>query len=142
MKLKKGHIEKTDPLLRDALRQAEGDEVLRAVMLLGPESGDDEKGRVGQKLDPSQFPSRADYRRALIEQRQSRLADDIGQTLQALQGLSLAPRGGEISRVVVVEGSARQILVSLDLPGIQHASLDRPIELVEPRRRGRGKSER
>lgn len=141
MKLRKGHVNKIDPLLQDALRQAEGNEILRAVMLLGPESGDAEKVWVSRELDPSQFPSRKAYRQALIEQRQSQLADDIGQTLEALQDLALAPRGGKVSRVVVVEGQAHQILTALDLPGVQHASLDQPIELIEPRRRGPGESD-
>jgi len=133
VKLEKGHIDKADPLLQDALGQAEEDEVFRVVMLLGSEGRDEEKRLIGQEPDPSQFPSRTAYRRVLIEQRQDQLADDIGQTLEALQGLSLAPRGGKISRVVVVEGRAQQIVTALDLPGVQHASLDRPIELVEPR---------
>lgn len=142
MKLDKRHTEKIDPLLRDALRRAEEKEILRTVMVLGPESKDAEKGLREQELDPSQFPSRVEYRQALIKHRQAKLADDIGDTLQALRDLSLTPRGGTISRAVVVEGSARQILASLDLPGVRHASLDRPIQLVEPRRRRRVKSER
>jgi hypothetical protein len=32
-------------------------------------------------------------------------------------------------------------LTALDLPGVQHASLDQPIELIEPRRRGPGESD-
>ena len=143
MILEKVHMDKTDPLLQDALRQAGEDEILRAVMLLGPADGGDneEKGWVGQEPDPSQFPSRKAYRQALIEQRQSQLAGDIGQTVEALQELSLAPRGGKISRVVVVEGQTHQILTALDLPGVQHASLDQPIELTESSRRREGKSD-
>jgi hypothetical protein len=141
MKLRKGHIDKTDPLLQDVLGQADGSEVFRVVMLLGSESKEEERRSLDQEPDPSQFPSRKAYRQALIDQRQSQLADDIGQTLETLQELSLAPRGGKISRVVVVEGQAQQILTALDLPGVQHASLDQAIELVEPRRRRQGKSE-
>jgi hypothetical protein len=141
MKLEDRHVQKIDPLLQDALGQAEDEEILRAVMVLGPESGDTEKGWRGEAPEPSQFRSRKAYRQALIEQRQSQLVEDIGQTLEALRDLSLTPRGGKTSRVVVVEGPAHQILTALDLPGVQHASLDRPVELVEPRRRKRGKFE-
>jgi hypothetical protein len=136
MKLQERHTDKIDPLLRDALKQAQGDEMLRAVMVLGPERTDAEEGLTGEALDPAQFPSREAYRQTLITQRQNQLAHDLRETLQALQGLSLTPRGGTMSRTVVVEGPACQILASLDLPGVRHASLDRPIELIRPRRRG------
>ncbi len=39
-----------------------------------------------------------------------------------------------MSRTVVVEGPARLLLTSLELPGVRHASLDRQIEIVKPRR--------
>jgi hypothetical protein len=142
MKLEKRHIEKVDSHLRDALSQADEEEVLRAVMVLRPEGNPTEKGEAGEELDPSQFPTRKSYRQALIDQRQLEISDDVGETLQALHGLSLAPRGGTIGRVVVVEGPARQIVSSLDLPGVYHVSLDRPIKLIEPRRRGRRESNR
>lgn len=135
MKLNKRHLEKIDPLLQDALRRAEGDEVLRAVVVLGPENFDAEKDGVSKELAPAQFPSRQDYRKALITRRQSQLAEDISDTLQKLLALSLTPRGGTISRTVVVEGPARQILTSLELPGVRHASLDQPISLIKPHSR-------
>lgn len=66
----------------------------------------------------------------MIDRRQRRLNDDIGDTLRALKALSLLPRGGTISRTVVIEGPARQILNSLELPGIRHTTLDQPVELI------------
>ena len=136
MKLEERHIQKIDSLLRDALRDAKGDEVLRAVMVLGPQGIDARKEYRDQELASSQFPSHEAYRKALIERRQSELVHDTGETRQALEDLSLSLRGGKISKTVVVEGSARQILASLELSGVRHASLDQPIGLIAPRRRG------
>jgi len=141
MRLEQSHIDKIDPLLQDALKRAKRNEILRTVMLLSPvEEAGRERG--DQAPDPSQFSSRVDYRRALIEHRQVQLADDIDPTLQALRDMSLTPRGGMIGPVVVIEGTAGQIVASLDLPGVRHASLDRPIILIEPRSRGERELER
>lgn len=140
MKLTERHIKKVDSLLLDALMRAQGDEVIRAVMLLGPEHEETEKRGVSQTLDPTQFPSREAYRRALIAKRKSQLTPHLRDTLRALSELSLTPRGGTVSRAVMVEGPAHQILTSLELPGVCHASLDRPVELIGPRRSGREKS--
>jgi hypothetical protein len=133
MKLAQRHISKIDPLLREALQHADGDEVFRAVMVLGT----DQEDRGEKKLAPAQFRSRSAYRGAMIDRRQRQLNDDIGGTLRALQALSLFPRGGTISRTIVIEGPARQILNSLELPGIRHATLDQPLELIKPSPRGR-----
>lgn len=135
MKLDDIHTEKIDPLLRDALNQAQEDKVLLVAMVLDSESNDVENGDKSQKLDPSQFGSREVYRKALIDQRQTKISSDTGNTRRALTELSLKVRGGAISRIVVVEGTARQILAALELPGVRHASLDRPIELERPYRK-------
>ena len=133
MKLEERHEEKIDPLLWDALWRAEEDEVLRVVMVLGPEPGDTEKGLGARELGPSEYASRVEYRQALIEQRRAWLSDRVGGTVRALRDLSLTSRKETLSRTVVVEGPASQILTSLDLPGVYHSSLDRPIELANPR---------
>ena len=133
MKLEARHDDKIDPLLWDALRRAKEDEVLRVVMVLGPEPGDTEKGLGAKELGPSEYASRVEYRQALIEQRRTWLYDRVGGTLRALRDLSLTSRKETLSGTVVVEGPASQILTSLDLPGVYHASLDRPIELATPR---------
>ena len=135
MKVEEKDLGKVDPLLREALVRAKGDEVLRAVFLLGGTSK--EAHEVGAETGPSpdEFPSRTAYRRAKIAQRQKAVAREIHDTLQALEELSLAPRGGKMGRAVVVEGPARQVSAALGLAGVVHASLDRPIELIKPRRR-------
>ncbi len=139
MKLDEKCVVKIDPLLQEALIDAEGDQLIRAVMVLGPENEEIERKYLGQKIEQAQFSSRESYRQALIERRKRQLEASIGNTLQALQELSLAPRGGKITRTVVIEGQARQILEALHLPGVRHAILDQPIRLIEPRRRAAGK---
>lgn len=135
MKLCETYLAKTDPLLRDALENANGDEILRCLMLLGGQ----EAPVASQELDPSQFPSRQAYREALIAQRQELLAHQTSHTRKALQALSLKPRGGDISMIVVVEGTACKIWAALALPGIRHATLDRVIRLSKPRLMEEGK---
>jgi hypothetical protein len=132
MKLEQRHIKKIDPLLQNALKQAGGDEQLCVIMVLGSESRDTGDNYIYQQLNPSEFPSRQNYREALIKQRQAQLDREIGDTLSALQNLSLFVRDRTISHSVVVKGAARQILESLELPGVRYASLDRPLELIKP----------
>jgi hypothetical protein len=131
MKIEEKQIEKADPLLQEALKRANGDEILRAIMLLGPE-GDSEKNHIEQEPDPEQFADRAAYRQALINSRQRQISHQLGDIMQDLRARSLTLFGGTISPTVVVEGAAREILRSLDLPGVRHASLDRVIQLHEP----------
>ena len=126
MKLNDTYLEKTDPLLRSALEHASDGDMLRAVLLLNQVEDPDS----AEELRPDQFPSRQAWREALIARRADQLTGDLTGTLQALEGLSLQPRGGTLGRTVVVEGPARQILTSLSLPGVRHASLDQPIHLV------------
>ena len=62
MKLSETHLAKIDPAMRDALENADGNEILRCVMLLGTEEVESQV----VALSPSQFPSRQAYRKALI----------------------------------------------------------------------------
>jgi hypothetical protein len=124
--------EKTDSQLERVLREAVGDEKIRVLMLLRA------AGIVAHEsasIASEQFASRRDYRQAMIEQRKKSVEEIIGGTRQALKDLKLVPKGAAISRTVLVEGSAKQILHSLSLPGVEHASLDQPIATVETRRK-------
>jgi hypothetical protein len=133
VKLNEIQLQKADPVLREALKQAKGDERLRAVMVLASGEGKSPDG-TDESIRPGQFPSRSGYRKALIAQREQQLMADLGATMSALEALSLNVRGGKTSPTVVVEGLAREILSSLELPGVRHASLDQPLELIAPRR--------
>lgn len=135
MKVDNKYSSKTDPLLQQALSNAEEREILRAVMVIGAESPNSENHCAQSEephIDPSQFSSRLDYRKALIAHRQSQVSDDMHDVLQALRDLSLSPRGGTMGKTVVVEGPAAQILASLELPSVLHASLDQEVNLIEP----------
>ncbi len=128
MKLDGRHVAKTDPFLEDTLKRAREDESIRAVIIVEPDAPPDSGDR---EPHPSEYPSRRAWREALIERRESRLADEIEGTIEELRKLSLKPRGGKMGRAVVVEGSARDIAASLELPGITHATLDRRIGLSD-----------
>lgn len=126
---------KVDPRLRDALADAPDRAIIRAVMILGPDERDEEPSEPDPH--PSAFPSRAAWRRALLARREQQLARDTGRTVDALRDLCLQPRGGTVGRTVVVEGTARRILASLELPGVLHASLDQSIAVDHPHPRSR-----
>lgn len=130
MKLNESQIAKVDPLLQEVLMSAKGNEVIRAIISLGDEN-QIRLNANNSSLKPQQFTSSEAYRQALIEQRKSQLAEMLGDTIQELQQLSLKPIGGELSRVVVVEGTADDILRSLSLSGVNHVTLDRLIALPE-----------
>ena len=130
MNLKEDQITKIDPLLEEFLMNASGDEKIRVIMTLG----DENQLRNSQTLpilEPANFPSPTAYRQALIERRKNQLSQVIGDTIQELQNLSLKPVGGTMSRVVVVEGSATDILRSLELSGVNNVSLDQLVGLTE-----------
>jgi hypothetical protein len=131
MDLSKTDITKIDKQLQDRLRQSRGDEVLRVAIILVPDPRF-EKNLNLPHLDPSQFPSRTDYRKALIEQQQIYLEANLANIIQELRKLSLNINGGMTSRVIIAEGTAQQILNSLELPEVYHASLDREIKIIPP----------
>lgn len=124
MKVSAPQTTKIDSALHNALEKAEGHEPLRTVMIL--ESSRKSKRPVPDSTD---FPDRTTYRKALIENQQAELVDELTNVKQELNDRSLRVKGGHISRAVVVEGTARDILSSLELPEVKHASLDQPLEL-------------
>lgn len=130
MNLKEDHISKIDPLLEEFLMNARGDEKMRVIMILGDEN-QLRNNQALPMLEPANFPSPTAYRQALIERRKNQLSEVIGNTIQELQNLSLKPLGGTMSRVVVVEGSATDILNSLELSGVNNVSLDQLVGLPE-----------
>lgn len=134
MNLSRAEQQKIDPLLRDALVQARPEDTLRVVMTLQPDEEQPLEADLEYELDPSQFHSRESYRSALIEQQKRRTLHEISQTIHELERILTAVHGGEMSHTVVAEGSAQQVVSALSLTGVQRASLDRPLELVEPQR--------
>jgi NACHT domain len=122
---------KIDPLLQDALERAEGDDVLRVVMVLGAEEEENGFALSTQPLDPEQFTTRQDYRQALITQRQQSLSEILGTTLESLRNLSMKTYGGITSRLVVAEGTAQQLIRALTLEGVRSVTLDQVIRVGE-----------
>jgi hypothetical protein len=100
-------------------------------MFLGPEDGaEPELDEI--RLHSREYSSKRAHREALIEQQRDRLTRQLGPTIHQLEELCLRPRGAATSKTVVVEGPARQILRSLELSGVRHASLDRKVDLIRP----------
>lgn len=115
-------VAKIDPLLQELLSQAKGEEEIRAIVVL-----DADAVQVGRVLSPSEFPSRQAYREALLAQRREQMGGALAETLHQLRALSLKTTGDAVSPVVMVEGSAKQWLQALTLPGVRHANLDQLI---------------
>ncbi len=84
----------------------------------------------GEEPKPGDFPTRVDYRKALIERQEQHVRRAVGDTLRSLTGLGLLVIGGEIMPIIVAEGSAEQISLALALPGVKVASLDHPLVLT------------
>jgi hypothetical protein len=126
MKVDEEIAQKVDPELERVLREATGHEILRTVMVLN-----DGGNRLTEfpPVDPAHFASRTDYQRALRSHQQKLAGNAVKPVQRQLEQLDLKTKGGDFSRSVVVEGSAQQILASLELPGVRHASLDQQLKL-------------
>jgi NACHT domain len=127
--LNESYIRKSDPILLDRLMHAKEGEVLRVAMTLNVELSESGQTLALPTLDPSQFASRVDYRQALIQQQQTWLTTALGTTMEDLENLSLKTYGGNTSRVIIAEGTAEQIIKSLELVGVHHASFDQSLRL-------------
>jgi hypothetical protein len=125
MKLSSEQVRKIDPELYKALKQAKGHEPLRTIMVLA----------TGLSKSANQIPQSADfsdrtaYRKALIDTQKQLINEQLSVVKQALNDYSLSVKGGDISQAVVVEGSAGNILSSLDLPAVKYASLDKELSI-------------
>jgi hypothetical protein len=122
MNLSTGHTEKTDDRLRLALLQADDGDLLCAILMLDlPEMPDPPV--------PRAFPTRVEWRKALIASNEAWVEQEIGETLRQLDRLGLNPRGGFLGQVVV-HGPASRIRSALELDRVAHAILDREIPLA------------
>jgi hypothetical protein len=128
---------KADPLLQDALQQATEDEKLRVLVSLRPESTRASKADVPS---PDQFDDRVSYRQAIIQHQQTQQGQSLEKAIGELRSLSLDVQGGAISPVVVVTGAAKDIARALDLPDVAHASLDREINVEQPKKQSKKSS--
>ena len=122
-------LDKIDPQLQEKLAYAPENEILRVIVRL---SGENQSNINSQSITPADFPNRTEYRKALIAQRQQQLVGDIGATKKAIENLDLKTYGGINTKTLVVEGTVNQILHSLELSGIDSATLDRSFITISP----------
>ncbi len=120
------NITKAGPFLLERLRNSSADDVLQViVMLVFDEDGTEAKAPL-----PSDFPTRVAWREALITHRSVELTKRVGNTLQAMRDLGLTVQGGTLlSCLTYIEGTAKQILLALELPGVKRAELNHTIKL-------------
>lgn len=134
MKLSREQETKVDQPLLESLSHEGGDRLIRVIMTLRADDTEDQSAQGPEDVQPSKYGSRESYRAALIERQRKLMALQLEQTRHSLESLALCVRGGKLGRTVVVEGSAKQIASSLELPGVERVRLDIEIGLIEPRR--------
>ncbi len=125
MQLKPIHLEKADQALQDALTKASGEEMLCVIFLL-------DHGLKDPTPPPpvSNFPSRAEWRKAIVEKNLKRMWAAVSGTLDDLRALGLDPRGWELGQAVV-DAPASAISAAIELRGVELAVLDWEFELPE-----------
>ena len=120
---------KVDPRLQEILTNADKNDYLHVIMIL---KEDESNTQHSNQILPTEFSSRAEYRKALIKHRKQQLArGTIEQTITDLQELSLDIQfQSETTKVLVVEGTVAQILESLNLAGVESVFADRIVEII------------
>lgn len=81
---------------------------------------------------PDQFPSRLDYRKALIDHVNNRATPDLDDLVGRLNALGLETHVSRPSQTVVVEGKPAALRQALEQEGVEDAQLDAAIELIRP----------
>jgi hypothetical protein len=119
---------KIDPLLRKVLTNARQDEQLQVIIILQEDNLDVSSTN---HILPSEFSSRAEYRKALTEHRKQQLAITVEQTVTALQNLSIDIQWqGGTSRALVAKGLKSQIVEAVNLPGVKAAIADQIVKII------------
>ena len=83
------------------------------------------------ELDPSAFATRAAYREALTERHNHGVHATFDEFVSRLQMLGLKTRPAYLSNSVIVEGNVKQLEAALDLPEIDDAVFDFPLETTD-----------
>ncbi|TNF21082.1 MAG: hypothetical protein EP318_08485 [Rhodobacteraceae bacterium] len=81
---------------------------------------------------PDQFPTRLDYRKALIAHENRRATPDLDALVERLHALGLETRVSRPSQTVVVEGKPAALRQALEQDGVEDAQFDAEIELIRP----------
>jgi hypothetical protein len=129
MRLEARWLEKAEPRLREVLLSAAEPEALRVLLTLAAPPEPE-----GIPPSPAEFPNRVEYRQALIERRERHLQRALGDTLRSLAVLGIRVVGGEVMRTVIADGTAEQVAEALGLSGVEKASLDQRVDLIQPGR--------
>ena len=133
MNITKQQSDKIDRQLNRALQSAKEEDPLRAIIIVASHQAGIKIIKHTKEIGPEQFASYPDYRLALLKRREAQVAQEIKDAVEKLQQFHLSMHIGSLSRNIIVEGAAREILRMLDLPEVQHASLDQPVILMRPR---------
>lgn len=87
----------------------------------------------GVPTDPTQFPTRAAYRQALVERQAANTSASAAAELAArFRAIGLSAVTGPLSHSVVVEGRPATLSRALEDDAIENAVLDDQIELIRP----------
>ena len=120
---------KLDDELLAYLEAAHHSAEVRAIVSLARPEERHEQIVADERIDPKDFPSRSDYRRALIDRQQSAVKANVGETLEQLRRLDLDLQGGKTTHTLVVVGTASNFAELLKLNGVRRAELDRDVSL-------------
>ena len=118
-----GNLHKADRVLREALASAADEEILSVVLRVHESTGLD-----ADVLES--HPGGGPVVRGIPE-----MSRPIApKTMAQLESLSVQPRGGTISPLVIIRGVPSQIREALGLEGVREATLDESYDLITPKR--------
>lgn len=132
MKLKPAHLEKLrDPATRRMFEASDDGTQLRVIVTLKVEDDTETP-----PVPPSIFETRRETRQRLIETRARTRGAATSAIIEALHRRHLEVKGQReprLTRSLVVDGMARDILNGIELPGVARVQIDRPLELLRAR---------
>lgn len=125
MKVRPYIVIKLDPILHEALEKAHEDEILRIIMILNPDiHPTDIPNKSESVVLDKNYSSLQKSREKAIKDRQEFLAQALDPIVQKLKDLHLEVHRMKTGRAAIVDGSAKQILIALEILEVIHASLD------------------
>ena len=122
-------VEKVEPELLEKLKALSGlGELVRVLLKLNVAA------QTPSPSAPAGIKDRRQMREYLIQQRLGLLERELQPTLNELRARNLKVHGGKIAPVVVVEGTADDILRSVTLEKVQRIAPDSELRFVQPER--------
>lgn len=108
----------------DALKHFKSGVPRRVILQLEPRPG-----TANEPLHPSQFPTRSEFRRALIKQKNAVLGDWIDDLAERLRTLDLQVKPAHLSQSLVIEGSLDALDQAMSEPEVVSAFPDASMEM-------------